>query len=495
MVFILKILTKNSCSIIESEKFSKILAILLLISFILIPFDDLPYLSKLSGIGRRAAMYPFFVIIPIIAILSIKKFTFYFELTIEKLFLLLFYLWTIISIGVNMSNIINSFYKGESGIEKSIIHLITLTFVIIISYCSEIIITGYKISVYNIRTVICISFIPVAIVSSIEILNILAIFDLSNILEKITYAINLQLRGYVYGGRSRGVSAEASYLGMYCAFIFPWIISYLYTEKNKIKKIAFALITSFILLIVIATKSRTAYILIIFELVSLFIMILLFYSKPKVKIYTTFIIIVSFTLLTLYPKVITLIMNRPIETPNITENQTQTHPTTTESGYEVNSIVSSVTDTENLSNIARSSMQNAALKIGINHPIFGVGLGEFGFNFSQYVSENSLRSHEVQVWLDNSNPTWPPVHSLYHRIIAEIGIPGAILYFAFIFTVCLKLLIKIIKSKNDILGILLLISYTSIIIGSLTIDTFLLTHFWLMTAIVTLYTQDKISIA
>lgn len=224
-------------------------------------------------------------------------------------------------------------------------------------------------------------------------------------------------------------------------------------------------------------------------------MILLFYSKPKVKIYTTFIIIVSFTLLTLYPKVITLIMNRPIETPNITENQTQTHPTTTESGYEVNSIVSSVTDTENLSNIARSSMQNAALKIGINHPIFGVGLGEFGFNFSQYVSENSLRSHEVQVWLDNSNPTWPPVHSLYHRIIAEIGIPGAILYFAFIFTVCLKLLIKIIKSKNDILGILLLISYTSIIIGSLTIDTFLLTHFWLMTAIVTLYTQDKISIA
>ena len=64
--------------------------------------------------------------------------------------------------------------------------------------------------------------------------------------------------------------------------------------------------------------------------------------------------------------------------------------TTTESGYEVNSIVSSVTDSENLSNIARSSMQNAALKMGINHPIFGVGLGEFGFNFPQYVSENSI---------------------------------------------------------------------------------------------------------
>lgn len=488
----MQIITKNTNDIIKTKNINIILSLLLLLSFILIPFDDLPYLTKLSGVGRRAAMYPFFIIIPIIAFLSLRKFKLYFELSLEKIFLLLFYLWIIISIGINISNILHSSYKGESGISKSIIHLITLTFVLLISYCTELILRQGKVTLFNIRTTIAISLIPVSIITLIEIINILNLLDLSNILEKITYAINLQLRGYVYGGRSRGVSAEASYLGMYCAFVFPWILSYLYTDKNKLKKLFFTLISAFILLVVIATKSRTAYILILFELVSLFMLILLFYFNMKVKLYTTIIVCVSVILLLLYPKAFTLIMNSntKVEINQPTENKA---PVSSE--YEVSSIVSSVTDSENLSNIARSSMQNAAIKIAIDNPIFGVGLGQFAFNFSDYISENSLRSHEVQIWLDESNPTWPPVHSLYHRIVAEMGFVGLILYFLFFFIICLKLLIKIIKSKHDILGSLLLLSYCSIIIGSLTIDTFLLTHFWLMTPIIILYTNNKIKIS
>lgn len=488
----MKIITKNTNDIIKTRNINNILALLLLSSFILIPFDDLPYLTKLSGVGRRAAMYPFFIIIPTIAFLSLRKFKFYFELNLEKIFLLLFYLWTIIGIGINISNILHGSYKGESAISKSIIHLTTLTFVLLISYCAELILRQGKVTLFNIRTAIAISLIPVSIVTLIEIINILNLLDLSNILEKITYAINLQLRGYVYGGRSRGVSAEASYLAMYCAFVFPWILSYLYTDKNKLKKIFFALVSAFILLIVIATKSRTAYILLLFELVSLFMLILLFYSNMKVKLYTTIIVCISVILLLLYPKAFALIIN---SNNKVEINQPNENKPPVSSEYEVGSIVSSVTDRENLSNIARSSMQNAAIKIGIDNPIFGVGLGQFAFNFSDYISENSLRSHEVQVWLDESNPTWPPVHSLYHRIVAEMGFVGLVLYFLFFFIICLKLLIKIIKSKQDILGSLLLLSYCSIIIGSLTIDTFLLTHFWLMTPIVILYTNNKIKIS
>lgn len=494
----MKIITKNPNDIMKCKNINNILTLLVLSSFILIPFDDLPYLTKLSGIGRRAAMYPFFIIIPIIFVLSIKKFKFYFELSIEKIFLLLFYFWTIIGIGVNISNILNSFYKGESGISKSIIHLITLTFMLLLSYSTELILRQRKITLFNIRTAIAISLIPVAIVSVLELINILNIMNLSSILERITYTLNLQLRGYVYGGRTRGVSAEASYLGMYCAFVFPWILSYLYTDKNKVKKIFFAFVSAFILLIVIATKSRTAYILLLFELVSLFMLILLFYSNIKIKLYTTIIVCISVLLLLLYPRIFTVIMNFNNSINNNNSNNInqsiETEPSNS-SEYKVGTIVSSVTDSENLSNIARSSMQNSAIKIAIDHPIFGVGVGEFAFNFSTYVDKDSLRSHEVQVWLDESNPTWPPVHSLYHRIAAEMGFVGLALYFIFFFTVCFKLLIKIIKSKYDILGSLLLLSYCSIIIGSLTIDTFLLTQFWLMTPIVILYTNEKIKIS
>lgn len=488
----MKIITKYPDDIIQNNNMNRILAPLLLLSFMLIPFDDLPYLTQLSGVGRRAAMYPFFIIIPIITFMSLKKFKFYFKLSIEKICLLLFYLWTIVSIAVNIPNILNNFYKGESGISKAIIHLITLTFVILIAYCTEIILLRSKITLFNIRTAILLSIIPVSIVSSIEIINLLAFYNLSNILEKITYIFNLTLRGYVYGGRARGVSAEASYLGMYCAFVFPWIISYLYTEENKLKKVLFTLLSAFILLVVIATKSRTATILILFELVSLFGLILLFYKNIKFKIYTFIFVIICYCLLMIYPKALITIMDKNTKPQITTPSETPEKPSTE---YEVGSLVSSVTDNSNLSNIARSSMQNAAIKMAIDNPIFGVGLGEFGFNVSPYVDDKYLVSHEVQVWLDDNNPAWPPVHSLYHRVVSEMGFVGLIFYFVFIFIICLKLLIKIIKSKNDLFGIFLLISYSSIIIGSLTIDTLLLTHFWLMTAVVTVYNNNKLNVS
>ena len=72
----MQIITKNTNDIIKNKNINIILSLLLLLSFILIPFDDLPYLTKLSGVGRRAAMYPFFIIIPIVTFLSLRKFKF-----------------------------------------------------------------------------------------------------------------------------------------------------------------------------------------------------------------------------------------------------------------------------------------------------------------------------------------------------------------------------------------------------------------------------------
>ncbi|CUO42271.1 O-antigen ligase family protein [Clostridium disporicum] len=488
----MKILTKDSNSIIDNPRIAKLLIVLFLSSLFLIPFDDLPYITFLGGLGKRAAFYPFFAIIPIIAYISLIKRRIYISLTLEKYILIIFYIWICISTVVNFNNIMSSSYKGTSGISKSLIQIITLTFVITSSYCIELIISTKKVSLYTIRKFISLSLIPVTFVSLLEIFNMINLYDLSHILEIITYTINTALRGFVYGGRSRGVSAEASYLGMYCAFIFPWIISYLYTEKTKFKKVFFSFISLLILLIVIATKSRTATILILFELVSLFGLVLLFYSNIRIKFITTLIIILFSLCLFTFPKLLgsikTSLSNR--DNPIITENSQNI----ASSEYDVGSIVSSVTDSNNLSNIARSTMQNAAFKIGIDNPIFGVGLGQFAFNFSPYIQEDSLRSNEVKIWLDNSISTWPPVHSLYHRLFAESGLVGLLLYVSFVFIVCLKLLIKLIKSKKDILGMLLLISYSSIVIGSLTVDTLLIGQFWIMTPILILYTSDKLMI-
>ena len=501
MVNKLKFFTNDSSSIIDNNStINHIVSLLLLFSFILIPFDDLPYFTQLGNISRRAAIYPLIIIIAILFFLSLKKLKVFFQPCIENFILIIFYIWVITSAIINISTIFNNFFKGASGFSKAAIHFTSLTLVILIYYGVQFILSQKNIRLIHIRTAITISFIPVILVSSIEILNLLNVFDFSSLLSKITYYLNLQLRGFVYGGRVRGVSAEASYLGMYCAFIFPWLLSYLYIHTTKLKQILSSISLLFLTLVVVTTKSRTATILLIFELVCITGLFLLFYKNIKAKIMTLSITIILGVSLVLYPtlidKVTTYCNNRtsvsesPTDEPEKTDNKNQSN---TSSQYNVSTIISSVADDNNLSNIARSAMQNSALKIGIDNPIFGVGIGQFAFNFSDYIKESDLRSHEVQVWLDNENPVWPPVHSLYHRFVSETGFIGALLYICFIFIICLKLFIKIIKEKKDTWGIFLLVSYASIAIGSLTIDTFLLTHFWLMSGIIVCYNKKQIN--
>ena len=79
------------------------------------------------------------------------------------------------------------------------------------------------------------------------------------------------------------------------------------------------------------------------------------------------------------------------------------------------------------------------------------------------------------------------------KSLKQMSLIGALLYICFIFIICLKLFIKIIKEKKDTWGIFLLVSYASIAIGSLTIDTFLLTHFWLMSGIIVCYNKKQIN--
>lgn len=497
----MKYFTQDGSGLFKGTKLIGLVSTLLLISFIIIPFDDLPYLTFLSGLGRRAALYPFFIIIPLIALLTIKNLRIYFKFNIEKIIFIAFYFWIVLGVYVNIYNILESSFKGSSGIGKAIIQIVTLTFVILASYCTEIILSTRKITLKNIRMAILLSLIPVIIVGLIELINIMKVYDTSEILKKITNIINIHYKGNVYKERTRGVSAEASYLGMYCAFIFPWILSYLYTEKEKVKKIIFGFISLVILLLVITTKSRTATILILFELVAFVGLVVLFYSNLKVKIYSIILVLALGLSLVIYPKMIANITNYSSRIHSEDLNGDSNINNESEIGkeieneYSVGSMVSSVSDQGNLSNMARFTMQNAALGIGKDNPIFGVGLGQFAFNFSSYVQEESLKSSEVRNWLDSNIDIWPPVHSLYHRLIAETGFVGLALYIAFIFIVCLKLLIKIIKDKKDIIGMLLLVSYCSIIISSMTIDTFLLTQFWLMTPIITLYTNRKIAIS
>jgi len=113
------------------------------------------------------------------------------------------------------------------------------------------------------------------------------------------------------------------------------------------------------------------------------------------------------------------------------------------------SVIGSLASSDNLSNVGRFSMQQAALGMWNAHPLMGIGFGQFGFNVPFFVkSEAPLISSEVKEWLlDSSDSPWPPVHSLYPRLLAETGILGLLFWISTWFLLIRRFIKNLYSSK------------------------------------------------
>jgi len=72
----------------------------------------------------------------------------------------------------------------------------------------------------------------------------------------------------------------------------------------------------------------------------------------------------------------------------------------------------------------RRELLNDAIRISLEHPIFGIGMGEFLDYRSQHLKNP-----------DGSNKRYFPSHNTYAQFAAETGIPGMLLYLFFLFSI------------------------------------------------------------
>ena len=164
----------KNAPLIENKKIIKIIEMLFIIAIILIPFDNIPYFDKVLGeLSVKASVYPFLIIISIIFFYTLKNRKFYLKNTMEVKILAVYCLWVCISIGINFSSILGNSFKGRSGIQKLILQLMVLAFLLLISYSSSVVIKIKNIDLLKLRKYICFSLIPVGIYGFIELLNIL----------------------------------------------------------------------------------------------------------------------------------------------------------------------------------------------------------------------------------------------------------------------------------------------------------------------------------
>lgn len=474
----MKALINKKDTLIDDNKFIKLITVLFVASIIIIPFDNIPYFDNLLGeLSVKASVYPFLIIIPIIFLYTMKSKKLYLKNTMEVKMLAIYFLWVCISIGINFSSILNNSFKGRSGIQKLILQLMVLAFLLLISYSSNVIITVKNIGLLKLRKYICLSLISVGIYGFIELLNILNIIDFSYVIAKTSYFIQTYFRGEVYPKGIRSVTGEVSYFGMYCAFILPWIMSYIYTEKTSKKKILFALINVYILILIVFSKSRTAYAITFLQIFLYSVCILIFKtSKQNKKIVISMIsgIMIMF-----------FIINNTV----ISKVKTDVNSV---SKMSISSLTKSLSDKNNMSNVARSGMQRSAIQMGLDNAIIGIGLGQYGFYAQEYLDEKAMTSHEVQRWASEENDAWPPAFSLFSRIIAEQGIVGIVIWISILIYMIFSMIRQLRRNRNDILGISLLVSFIGVVISWFNADMFSMISFWILLPFIIKYNnQDK----
>lgn len=467
----------KNAPLIENKKIIKIIEMLFIIAIILIPFDNIPYFDKVLGeLSVKASVYPFLIIISIIFFYTLKNRKFYLKNTMEVKILAVYCLWVCISIGINFSSILGNSFKGRSGIQKLILQLMVLAFLLLISYSSSVVIKIKNIDLLKLRKYICFSLIPVGIYGFIELLNILNVVDFSFIISKTSYFIQTYFRGEVYPKGIRTVTGEVSYFGVYCAFILPWIMSYIYTEKTNKRKILFALINVYLLILIVFSKSRTAYAITFLQVFMYSICILIFKTSKqnkKIVIYMAIGIISMF-----------FIINNTV----ISKVKTDVNSV---SQISISSLVKSLSDKNNMSNVARNGMQRSAVQIGLDNPFVGVGLGQYGFYAEKYLDEKAMTSDEVRRWISEDNNAWPPVFSLFSRIIAEQGIIGVIIWTSMLIYMIFSMIRQLKARQNDILGISLLVSFIGVIISWFNADMFSMISFWILLPFLIKYNNQK----
>lgn len=456
---------------LSEERLNKILYYLLFTSFLLLPIDNFPYFSFAGEIGRRLGLYPFVIIIPVVFILILKNKDIFIDINNFLVKIVGgFYAWTIISILLNLNTILGDIFKGRTGTEKLLLQVLVLTFMILACYSVIYIVKRNKLGFEEIRKFIMISFIIVSIYCVFELLTLLNIIDFSWLIEKISYVIHNDNRGIFYERGVRGLSGEASYFGMYISFVLPWIFSYVFTDRKP----KYVLIFLYLLLITFFTKSRFA-IAVIYVQVFLFFALFIFNMKIKVdkkKVIGGFIgiiVIVSVSINAIYDK------GGVDKYGNASK------------GVSITQLVQSITDPNNYSNIARIGLMQTAVKMGLDNPIKGVGLGQFAFYANDYVSERALVSHEVQNWLDDNSQAWTPAFSLHTRILAEQGIIGFAIW-SIMWCYILYKLYSIWKSKNnDYYGLTLIVSICGVLTAGFNADTYAFLPYWILIALSYVY--------
>ena len=455
-----------------------ILSLLVILAIMMLPFSEemkLTVLKRIFGIFTyEGAFYPFLIATALYGYLIISgKILLPKEISFK---ILVFFLAFIAISGIfNFNGILRNHGYGTDGVSRFIKTYLEIIFVsvsvLIIYYIAKI---KWKENTFNtVRKLLLLSFIIPGAYAFLQALYLAGFKQVLPAVEVLSQPLHLFLAPKIlnvnYNGRINSVAAEPSIFGTYLNFIFPWILSYIYTAKRD-KWIIIALL-AYIIIINFLTYSRTGY----FEIIAGIFAYLLFakYSNNKSIIRITNKIIIILIILSISGAIFL----------GITKGNKIMN---TYSSLSPSRIFNAKDNGSWRSDESRLIPQLTGFKIGAAHPIFGVGFGQFGFYFSKYLPKWALNDPGLKV---ETNPDkslaigFPPARGLLALIVAQTGFVGLFLWLSIwisLFYSVFKLFRKI-GNKNihmSLFGIIILSDIIIVFLDWISNDSFRFYSYW-----------------
>ena len=363
-------------------------------------------ISMFGGLGRHGSFYPLFCGLLLLFIgFATKKTELYIPRTKSFFAILAFCAVIVLSGLINISDLSYMHYQGVNGVMRFFIQCGTLLY----SLCIAIYIYTICKKVDNKSPL---AFVEKCLIGSFFLAGAYSILEIGAIWEgeafkEALFAVDSIFRPAnenrdIYT-RLHSLAIEAPTFAMYMGVVFPWVLSLCHICKG-IRMLGSVLLSVYLVLLIILSFSRTAYIVTGMEII---LYALLFRREGLKKRY---ICIVFIPAVFYY-----ILLNNDTGFLSVDLLQVFSSIFMSEGYYSA-------------SNTVRYGTVMAGLGIWNDNPILGVGYGGYGFYSFDYFPASIWLAPDPFIWADNSlvNGTWPPIHNLYVRLLAEAGAIGLI---------------------------------------------------------------------
>jgi hypothetical protein len=361
-------------------------------------------LPLVRGAGR--ATFPNFYVLPRIAALFIGLIA--------------------LSFVVNMSAIASAFFRDRHGLEKFVSSVATIV------YCFALAGLSFLLASERWKKLLAK---PIAV--SVFLCAAFSMIEIPARWYGVGNGLYDALSAVVHGGfgepkwdeRLRSLAFEPPWFGNYAGFAFPWIFM-AWRVSQRMERVVYLGALLCLTVLLLLSEARTGFVMVGGELLVLFLLRFV-YLAPIVESanverlkravtslgFALFFVLAILTAFTHFGRT-----------------------------------VASVIESDSTTNISRLSSILAGFSMFFDHPLFGVGFGQYGFHLERYLPYWAYYSSEF-TYTPGDEGLWPSSYSVYARFASELGVLGLVFWIGLWGWMCRKSLAasRILRSISGVL--------------------------------------------